>query len=225
MVFLIPTPAGAPRLGGVTDTVFDALRSYIDSTTDVPDALAEARRDAEEFGLPVPDEATGQLLSTLAAAGASGKSAGAVAVTPAVGVVGLHLLHGLGERGTLTCIDPEVVHQKQAKRVFRAAGFSPSRVRFLPSRPLDVMGRLAADSSQLVYVDVPAIELSAVVRAAWPLLCEGGTLVLADALLDETRTDRETIAAREAETLVREIEDAVITRLPLGGGLVLATRR
>lgn len=213
----------------MTDTVFDALRTYIESTTDAPEALAEARHDAAEFGLAVPDEVTGQLLSTLTASTNAEKTAGAVAITPAASVVGLYLLRGLGDRGTLTCIDPEALHQKQARSVFRAAGYSPSRVRFLPSRPLDVMGRLATDSYQLVYAEVPPMELSAVITASWPLLQTGGTLVLPDALLDGTladdsRRDRDTIAAREADEQVRSLDHALVTRLPLGAGLTLVTK-
>lgn len=215
----------------MTDTAYDALRSYIESTSDIPEALTGARRDAAEFGLTVPDEMTGQLLATLAAAtGSAGNSTGAVAVTPAAGVVGLYILRGLGDKGILTCIDPEVEHQTQARNVFREAGFAPSRVRFLPSRPLDVMGRLAAGAYQLVYAEVPPVELPAVIEAGWPLLTPGGTLVLADALLDatladESRRDRDTAAAREADELARGLDDAIVTRLPLGAGLTLITKR
>lgn len=218
------------RLATVTDTTYDTLRSYIESTSEVPEALATARRDAEEFGHTAPDELTGQLLTTLAATSSHEKSTGAVVVTPAAGVVGLYLLRGLRDKATLTCIDPEAAHQSQAREIFREAGYSPSRVRFLPSRPLDVMGRLAGNSYQLVYVEVPPVELSAVVNVAWPLLTAGGTLVLADALLDGTigdpsRKDRDTVAAREADELVRSLEGAIVTRLPLGAGLTLLTKR
>lgn len=214
----------------MTDTAYDALRSYIESTTDVPEALDNARRDAAEFGLTVPDEMTGQLLSTLAAGSGSESSTGAVAVTPAAGVVGLYILRGLGEKATLTCIDPEVEHQTQARTTFRDAGYAPSRVRFLPSRPLDVMSRLAAGSYQLVYAEVPPVELPAILDAAWPLLTPGGTLVLADSLLDATladdsRRDRATLAAREADDIARNLEGALVTRLPLGAGMTLITRR
>ncbi|RSZ65473.1 O-methyltransferase [Corynebacterium hylobatis] len=213
----------------MTDTAYYALRSYIESTSENPDALAAARRDAEEFGLSVPDEMTGQLLATLAASAGSEKSTGAVAVTPAAGVVGLYVLRGLGPRATMTCIDPEVEHQTQARAVFREAGYAPSRVRFLPSRPLDVMSRLAAGSYHLVYAEVPPVELPAVLEAAWPLLASGGTLVLADSLLDGTlsddsRRDRSTAAARETDELARNLEGALVTRLALGSGLTLITR-
>lgn len=213
----------------MTDTAFDALRTYIETTTPADEVLDTARRDAEEFGLTTPDEITGQLLSTLTAAASSEKSTGAIAVTPAASVVGLYLLRGLGESDSLTCIDPEVEHQRQAKQTFRAAGYSPSRVRFLPSRPLDVMGRLAHGSYQLVYGEVSPLDLSALVKTAWPLLSPGGVLVLPDVLLDgtladESRKDRLTVAAREADEYLRSIEGALVTRLPLGAGMLLLSR-
>ncbi|MCK7663492.1 class I SAM-dependent methyltransferase [Corynebacterium sp. CCM 9185] len=199
-------------------------------TTDTPPELTNARSDAGEFGLVVPDEITGSLLSTLAAGAVASDSAGAIAVTPAAGVVGLYLLEGLGERGHLTCIDPEAEHQKQARATFTAAGYRPSRFRFLPSRPLEVMGRLAHGSYQLVYGDMRPSDLKAFITAAWPLLSDNGVLILADCLLDgtlsdDTRRDRDTIAAREADEHVRQMDGALVTRLPLGAGMTILTKR
>lgn len=224
-----PTWVLGLTLEDVTDTAYDALRSFIESSSEVPEPLAAARRDAEEFGLTVPDEMTGQLLATLAATSRHEKSTGAVAVTPAAAVAGWYLLRGLGDHGTLTCIDSEAEHQANARTTFREAGYAPSRVRFLPSRPLDVMGRLANESYQLVYAEVSPADLPAILATAWPLLTPGGTLVLADSLLDGTiadasRKDRATAAAREADDSARNLEGALVTRLPLGAGLTLVTR-
>ncbi|BAC17986.1 O-methyltransferase [Corynebacterium efficiens YS-314] len=209
---------------------FEFLRNYVESTTEIDPALATAREDAAEFGLPVPDEVTGQLITTLAAATNSEGSTGAIAITPAAGLVGLYILRGLADGTTLTCIDPETEHQRHAKAIFREAGYSPSRVRFLPSRPLDVMGRLAFDSYQLVFGQVSPMDLRAFIDAAWPLLRPGGVLMLADALLDgtvsdETRKDRDTVAAREADDYVRALDGAHVARLPLGAGLTLVTKK
>lgn len=219
----------APRLYGVSNA-FEFLRNYVESTTEIDPALATAREDAAEFGLPVPDEVTGQLITTLVAATNGEGSTGAIAITPAAGLVGLYILRGLAQGTTLTCIDPETEHQRHAKSIFREAGYSPSRVRFLPSRPLDVMGRLAFDSYQLVFGQVSPMDLRAFVDAAWPLLRPGGVLMLADALLDgtvsdETRRDRDTVAAREADEYVRSLDGAHVARLPLGAGLTLVTKK
>lgn len=208
---------------------FEYLRTYVESTTETDATVARAREDAAEFGLPAPDEMTGQLLTTLAATTNGNGSTGAIAITPAAGLVGLYILNGLADNTTLTCIDPESEHQRQAKALFREAGYSPSRVRFLLSRPLDVMSRLANDSYQLVFGQVSPMDLKALVDAAWPLLRRGGALVLADALLDgtiadQTRKDRDTQAARDADEYIRSIEGAHVARLPLGAGLTVVTK-
>lgn len=208
---------------------FEYLRTYVESTSDADETVARAREDAAEFSLPAPDEITGQLLTTLASTTNVSGSTGAIAITPAAGLVGLYILKGLSNNATLTCIDPESEHQRQAKTLFREAGYSPSRVRFLLSRPLDVMSRLANDSYQLVFGQVSPMDLKALVDAAWPLLRPGGTLVLADSLLDgtiadATRKDRDTVAAREADEYIRSIEGAHVARLPLGAGLTLITK-
>lgn len=218
-----------PKLGGVTVQAYDALRTFIDSTSTESESLASARAHAGEFSLRIPDSSVGQLLTTLAAS-AAGEKVQTVAITPAASVVGLYLFDGLSDSGIVTCIDPEVEHQSHAKSTFRDAGYSPSRVRFLPSRPLDVMGRLATEAYHVIYADVPTLDLPAVIKAAWPLIARRGTLVLPDALLDATiadtsRTDRVTVAAREADEFVRSLEDAHVTRLPLGSGLTLVTKR
>ncbi|MBZ8177022.1 O-methyltransferase [Corynebacterium poyangense] len=217
----------------MSDTAFDALSAYIAESTPAQPALREALRGAEEYGLNTPDEATGQLLGTLASLGprtTQERGGGAVAITPALGPVGLHILRGLSEKETLTCIDPEVEHQKMARDAFRAAGYSSTKARFLTARPLDVMKRLATGSYHLIYADVPAEDLPAIYEAAWPLLSTGGVLIFADALLDgtvadESRKDRATQAARQLWERVQEDDQALVTRLPLGAGMMLLTRR
>lgn len=213
----------------MSDSAFTSLNEYI-TAKEQDGTLIDARSDASEYSLPTPSVAVGDLLGTLAAAGhAAAGATGAVAMTPAAGVVGLHILAGLPEKSSLTCIDPEAEHQARAKAAFRDAGYGASRARFLPSRPLDVLGRLAAGAYHLVYADVDPIDLPGVVEAAWPLLSPGGTLVLAGALLDATitdptRKDRGTLAAREADELVEGLEGALVTRLPLDSGVTLVTR-
>lgn len=226
---------------GVTETAFSQMSAYIlqrssdDALLDekLREGLRHAHIEAEENGLRAPSAVTGALLSTLAASGCGHASQGAVCVSPAAGVAGLHILRGLPEKSTLTCIEPEAALQNSAKAAFNLGGYASSRARFLTARPLDVMGRLAADSYQLIYADVAPLELKALLAHAWPLLTQGGTLAIADSLLDGTigdpsRRDRETEAARAADAAtdaLAEDEGAVVTRLPLDGGVTLVTKR
>ncbi|CCI83311.1 O-methyltransferase [Corynebacterium otitidis] len=228
-------------LGPVTDKASDSLADFVaarPAAVGDEEALGLARQEAEELGLALPDEQTGRLLATLAAAGSHPDSSGAIAVTPAAGVVSLYLLRGLAEGLTVTGIDPEAEHKRQAALALKRAGYRPGAGRFLTSQPLDVLGRMAEGSYQLVYLDVDPRDASALLAAAWPLLSPGGSLVVADLLLDGTvaqasRTDRVTAAARaaieEAEELGRATGDgpapAVVTHLPLGAGMTVVTRR
>lgn len=223
-------------MANVSETAFTQLTSYIDTREDhlseqLREGLRMSREEAAENGVPQPSRAVGDLLTVLAASASAEQ--GAVAVTPAAGVVGLHLLAGLPQKANLTCIEPEAALQTGARDAFRAAGFAPSRVRFLTARPLDVMGRLANGAYQLVYADVAPAEMGPLISAAWPLIAPGGTLVLAGSLLDgtvadTTRRDRETEAARGADESVDKLaldEGAAVARLPLDGGLTLITKR
>lgn len=203
------------------------LREYIESTSTPDKALDAAMTEAREVGLNVPDVMTGQLLETLAC---TTKAQAMVAMTPAADVAGLYLLSGASDTAVLTCIDPEPEHQQRAKSTFRQAGHSSQKVRFLPSRPLEVLGRLAKGSYQVIFAEVSPIDLKSLVEAALPLLSEGGVLLLADALLDGTlgddsRKDRDTVSAREADAFIRELEGVVVARLPLGAGLTMITKR
>lgn len=229
-------------LVSVTETAFTHMSAYIANRLSgggqYPEPFAagldHALEEAEENGVRAPSAVVGTLLTTLAAAHAAGtQSQGAVAVTPAAGVVGLHILRGLPDKATLTCIEPEAALQSEAKAAFKLAGYPTSRARFLTARPLEVMRRLANGAYQLVYADVAPLELGALIDVAWPLLTPGGTLVIADSLLDGTvadpsRRDRTTDAAREADVRVDALAaetGAVVTRLPLDGGLTLVTKR
>lgn len=210
------------------NTSGDAVNAHIAATTAADEALEAARADAAELDLPMPDAATGEalkLLASLATAWArqDDEVPQCIAVTPASGVVGLHLFSGMPENGHLSCIDPDTEHQRLAKEAFRNAGYGPGRHRFLPARPLDVMERLAPNSYSLIYVEASPADYVAIRDLAFPLLTDGGILVFPDALLDgtvgdDTRTDRTTVAAREADLDLLATENATVARLPFGAG-------
>ncbi|MDY6049554.1 MAG: class I SAM-dependent methyltransferase [Corynebacterium sp.] len=210
-----------------SDSFNTELASFILSAAPADPARDRARADAEEFGLTTPDEATGELITLLASLVATEANAAAIAVTPAAGLVGLYLFRGLGDQGHVTCIDPESEHQAQARAVFHTAGFS--KFRFLPSRPLDVMERLADESYRMIVGDVDPAELPAFLDASWPLLQTGGLVVLLNSLpfvVASDDTDNTPLhAAQAADSALAERTDAAVVRLPLGAAGMTIIRK
>lgn len=224
--------AGNAKLVPVSTPVSAALSAqvdYIAATTQVDPAIVAASHTAEAEGISFPGSIAGRLTTALAAAGASTDSAGAVVVSPAASVVGLYALAGLSERQSLTCIEPSAERLAVARTTFREAGVAPARTRFLTARPLDVMGRLAAGGYHLAYLDVSPLDMAALIDAALPVLAPGGSVILANSLLDGTigdhsRRDRDTQAARAADEYILGLEGVTIARLPVDGGLTIVTR-
>lgn len=213
------------------DFINTAATSHTEGTDDATIAAHAATEFITEFELTAPDPATGRLLASLCAPGAR-TDAGVIVVSPAAAQVGLYLLDGMGEEQSITCIDTEANHVRAAQQIWRQAGQPPARIRTLTARPLEVLSRMAPGTYQMVYADVSPMDLRAIVDTALPLLRPGGSLVLADALLDGTladssRTDRYTVAAREAFDYVQALDAAetVVTHLPLGAGLTVLTRK
>ncbi|WP_295642547.1 O-methyltransferase [uncultured Corynebacterium sp.] len=210
-----------------------AIVAHVNRTANHDEALLNAVEAAEEFGLVYPDTITGEFLTFLSAhasgaAGLAGYTPTAIVMASASGVVGSFLFAGMPE-GHLTCIEPEVQHQQLAKEAFAAAGKRHNNYRFLPSNPLDVVGRLAQESYDLAVAEAAEEDLIPLVKATLPALRPGGVMVLMDSLVDgligdDSRTDRQTTAAREADEYLRELETVKVSRLPLGAGLTLITK-
>ena len=92
------------------------------------------------------------------------------------------------------------------------------------------MTRLAARSYSLIYAEIAPADASTLVDEALELLEPGGLIILADILLDGTianpaRKDRDTAAARRLDQSLRDREDIYLSRLPLGAGMVLISRK
>lgn len=224
-------------MNAASDSSWDSIRTFVATTAPEDDAILRAKEAAGEFGLPVPDELTAEFIEFLAARAAGtatveDRTPTAVVMSAASGVIGLHLFAGLnssGATGHLTCIDPEVQHQQLAKTAFAEADQQPNTFRFLPSTPLDVIGRLASDSYDVVVAEPAVEDIAATAVKTLPALRPGGVLVLLDTLLDglvadASRTDRQTLQARQADEALRELEGALVARLPLGAGMTVITK-
>ncbi|MEJ6548047.1 MULTISPECIES: O-methyltransferase [unclassified Corynebacterium] len=211
-----------------SSSALDAVRDYVNATAASDEALDAARDSATEYGLLTPDAMTGEFLTFLAAQVTTAAPT-AVVMSPAFGVIGLHLFAGFSGGGHVTCIDPEVQHQVLAREAFSSAGVRSNAYRFLPSAPLVGVSRLATDAYDIIVSQSMTEHLSATVDAALPVLRPGGVLVLLDSLLDGTladagRTDRQARAAADAEEHLRTMDGITVARLPLGAGCTVITR-
>lgn len=170
---------------------------------------------------------TGAALRLLAAA----VDAKAVAeIGTGTGVSGIYLLEGMRPDGVLTTVDPEPERQQCAREAFRAAGFASNRARFIPGRALEVLPRLADGGYDLIFCDGDRREYPECLREAMRLLRPGGVVcfegVFADgATVNSAAQSTEVRRLRELLRTVREDTTLLSSLLPVGDGLLCATRR
>lgn len=199
---------------------------YVEESVVEDEILIAARERAEELGAAPAPPSVGALLSMYA------QLLGARAVVEVgtgAGISGLWLLDGMREEGTLTTIDSEPEHQRAAKDAFRAAEVAPARTRLINGRALDVLPRLADDAYDLVFIDAAPIEQALYVEQAVRLLREGGALLMYNALLggrvpDPEQRDAATQAVRAATRIVAEDPNLTSVLIPVGDGLLCASR-
>ena len=188
--------------------------------------VAAARERAVEAGAGAVTPAVGALLSLLARL--SGGRA-VVEVGTGAGVSGLWLLSGMREDGVLTTIDIEPEYQRLAKQAFGEAGVGPGRTRLIAGRAQEVLTRLADESYDLVFVDATPSDQPHFVLEAVRLLRPGGVIVVHRSALDgragdPSAHDAEVAAVREAARLIAEDERLTAVQVPLGDGILIASR-
>ncbi|MFF0608358.1 O-methyltransferase [Nocardia tengchongensis] len=200
--------------------------AYVEESVAEDDILVGARERALELGAAPIAPAVGALLSMYA------QLLGARAVVEVgtgAGVSGLWLLDGMREDGTLTTIDSEPEHQRAAREAFRSAEIAPARTRLINGRALDVLPRLADGAYDLVFIDAAPLEHPQYVAQAVRLLREGGAILLHNALLggrvpDPAQRDPQTAAVRAATRAIAEDPDLTSVLIPVGDGLLCASR-
>ncbi|MFD4402841.1 O-methyltransferase [Nocardia sp. NPDC058499] len=200
--------------------------AYVEESVVEDEVLISARERATELGAaPVPPS-VGALLSMYAQLL---DARAVVEVGTGAGVSGLWLLDGMREDGTLTTIDPEPEHQRAAKESFRAAEIPLARTRLINGRALDVLPRLADGAYDLVFVDGAPIEHPQYIAEAVRLLRPGGAVLLHNALLggrvpDTAHRDAATQAVRSATRFIAEDPGLTSVLIPLGDGLLCASK-
>ncbi|RFU23002.1 O-methyltransferase [Geodermatophilus marinus] len=211
--------AGAPRPG--VDAWADR---YATETT----AVVAARSRAARLGGPPPVEpAVGATLAVLAAGGGA---RAVVSIGSGGGVVGLWLLQGMRPDGVLTALDADPEQLRAARRAFGEAGYPAGRTRMIFGTPAEVLPRLSPGAYDMVVCAGPPTEYAGHLAAVLDLVRVGGTLTCHGLLeggriADRAARDEQTVAWRELARTVREHEDLTSAVLPIGAGLLVATRR
>jgi len=152
-----------------------------------------------------------------------------VEIGTGAGVSGLALIRGMAGDGILTSIDLENEHQVAARQVFSAEGIPNRRVRLIAGSALNVLPKLSDGAYDMVVVDGDPLEFVEYIAQAQRLLRSGGVLAVHHALwkgqvADESNEDDETLIIREALQAVTEMEEFTAILLPVGDGLLVATK-
>jgi predicted O-methyltransferase YrrM len=190
--------------------------------------LAAARARATDLGGTPPVEPS--VGATLAVLAAGSNARAVVSIGSGGGVAGLWLLRGMRRDGVLTVLDTDPGQLRAARRALTDAGVPPGRTRLIFGTPAEVLPRLSPAAYDLVVCAAPPTEWSGHLPAVAGLVRPGGTLachglLAGDRIGDRSARDPQTAAWRGLARTVREDEDLVSAVLPIGAGLLVATRR
>jgi predicted O-methyltransferase YrrM len=184
-----------------------------------------ARKNGEEIGVQDPSPAVGNFLKFVTQL-ISAKSV--IEIGTSSGVGGLWVLQGLASDGVLTTIDAEREHSKIARNIFEEADVAVTKYRIITGNLIDVVGKLADDSYELL-ITRDAMDLFEVVQESHRLLKRGGLLVVDQALsggkvADTTQRDPESISRRDAIKVIKEDARWSSSVIPIGAGILVANK-
>jgi predicted O-methyltransferase YrrM len=192
-----------------------------------PEMEAARSRASLLAGSPPVQPAIGAALAVLAA-GVEARSV--VSIGSGGGLAGLWLLRGMRTDGVLTALDGDPEQLRAARKAFAAAGVAAGRARLIFGTPAEVLPRLSPGAYDMVVCDGPPREYSEHLAALLDLVRVGGTLTCHGLLeggriAERTARDPQTVAWREISRAVREDETLLSAVLPIGTGLLVATKR
>ncbi len=152
-----------------------------------------------------------------------------VEIGTGAGVSSLALLTGMAPDGILTSIDTESEHQQSARKTLSAAGLPTRRARLIAGSALNVLPKLSDGAYDLVFADADPLETVEYVAQAARLLRPGGVLVVnhafaGGAIAEPTNEADDTVIMREVLEAVQQMDEFTPLLLPVGDGLLLATR-
>ena len=201
------------------------MNSFAESFPHEDYFMQQARRNGQEISASDPTPAVGKFLK-FSVNLLNAKSV--VEIGTGSGVGGLWLLSGMTSDAVLTTIDSEREHSKIAKTIFDEADIAPTRYRIITGKLIEVIGKLADNSYDLIVIR-PALDLFDMVHESYRLLKSGGLLVIDQALsggkvADPTQRDPESIARRDAIKVVKEDERWAASLIPIGAGVLVANK-
>ena len=188
--------------------------------------IQRARVRAEELGIECITASVGAQLAVLVA---SLQAKSIVETGTGAGVSALWML-GATEQTVLATIDTETEHQVAAKAAFAEAGIAGNRTRVITGKAADVMSNMADAAYDLVFLDADRETIEAQLREASRLLRPGGVVAIAHALWrdrvpDPAMRDEATSVYRDVLRFFSDNENFVSSLLPIGDGLLIASRR
>lgn len=189
------------------------------------DAQVRARRLSLELGIEPVSRAVAAALSGLVAAGAA---KAICEIGSGVGVSGLALMRYAPE-ATLTSIEIEPEHLRQARTVFTDAGIASSRLRLIEGDAAQVLPRLNIEAYDLAVIDADPARLLDYFEQALQIVRPGGTIAVPGAFAHGRVTDpaaRDAVAQNLRDLLAAIGESPAIAPVlsPAGDGLLTITR-
>jgi len=212
--------AEGPPGTGTTEAAAYADRFAVESP-----ALSAARVRAAQLPTPPVEPSAGAALAVLAAGG----GARSVVSIGGGGIAGLWLLKGMRADGVLTALDGDPEQLRAARKAFLEARVPQSRTRLIFGTPAEVLPRLSLGAYDLVSCAGAPREYAAHLPDLLGLVRPGGTvtfhgLLAGGRIADRTARDPQTVAWRELARSVREDETLTSAVLPVGSGLLVATK-
>jgi predicted O-methyltransferase YrrM len=201
--------------------------SYAESFISEDEVKKSARARGEEIGVTDTTSGTGAYLKHLAH---SLSAQSVVEIGTGSGVGALWVLEGMLASGTLTSIDDEMEHSNIAKIALQDAEITPARFRLITNPVMDVMTKLADRAYDLVIFRHNPEDLPFAITEAYRILRSGGVFVIdnffgGSKVSDPAQRDPKTVALRESgKSLKSESENWVVSLIPIGDGLLLATK-
>jgi predicted O-methyltransferase YrrM len=202
--------------------------AYADRFATESEAMLAARERAARLSGPAPVEPS--VGATLAVLAAGLDARAVVSIGSGGGLAGLWLLEGMRKDGVLTALDGDPEQLRAARRAFSEAGVPQSRSRLIFGTPAEVLPRLSPGAYDMVVCAGPPREYAPHLGALLDLVRRGGTLTCHGLLeggriAERTARDPQTVAWRELVRAVREDERLTAAILPMGAGLLVATKR